>query len=62
MLAVGGFGYDVTVPASVLADLPPVGHRVTIHTRMVVRDDGITLYGFASQDQRALFPVETVGI
>ena len=59
VLAVGGIGYDVTVPASVLADLPPVGHRVTIHTRMVVRDDGITLYGFASQDQRALFDMLT---
>ena len=59
VLAVNGVGYDVLVPMSVLADLPPVGRRTRIHTRMVVRDDGITLYGFATQDQRALFDLLT---
>jgi Holliday junction DNA helicase RuvA len=59
VLAVNGVGYDVLVPTSVLADLPPVGRRTRMHTRMVVRDDGITLYGFATQDQRALFDLLT---
>ena len=59
VLAVNGVGYDVSVPASVLADLPPVGRTVRLHTRMVVRDDAMTLYGFASQDQRALFDLLT---
>lgn len=59
VLAVNGVGYDVLVPTSVLADLPPVGRRTRMHTRMVVRDDGMTLYGFATQDQRALFDLLT---
>jgi len=59
VLAVNGVGYDLLVPASVVAELPPVGRRTRMHTRMVVRDDGITLYGFATQDQRALFDLLT---
>jgi len=59
VLAVGGVGYQVTVPTSVLADLPPVGRVARVYTRMVVRDDAITLYGFASTDQRGLFELLT---
>ncbi|HSL10846.1 MAG TPA: Holliday junction branch migration protein RuvA [Actinomycetota bacterium] len=59
VLVVHGVGYDVVVPTSVLADLPPVGRSARVHTRMVVRDDGITLYGFATHEQRALFDLLT---
>jgi Holliday junction DNA helicase RuvA len=59
VIAVQGVGYDVLVPTSVLADLPPVGRTIRVHTRMVVRDDGITLYGFATPDQRTLFDLLT---
>ncbi len=59
VLAVGGVGYDVTVPTSVLADLPPIGRPARVHTRMVVRDDAMTLYGFASTDERELFDLLT---
>ncbi len=55
VIAVGGVGYDVQVPSSTLAKLPPVGKTVRLHTRMVVRDDGMTLYGFSSTDERELF-------
>jgi Holliday junction DNA helicase RuvA len=55
VLSVGGVGYDVHVPASTLAKLPAVGKAASVHTRMVVRDDGITLFGFASADERELF-------
>jgi holliday junction DNA helicase RuvA len=59
VLAVHGVGYEVLVPTSVLADLPPVGRTARVHTRMVVRDDGMTLYGFATHDQRASFDLLT---
>lgn len=49
VIAVAGIGYDVTVPTSVLAGLPPVGRPARIHTRMVVREDAMTLFGFASR-------------
>jgi Holliday junction DNA helicase RuvA len=55
VLDVGGVGYDVQVPASTLAKLPPVGKDARLHTRMVVRDDAMTLFGFASVDERELF-------
>ncbi len=55
VIAVGGVGYAVQVPASTLAALPPVGRTARIHTRMVVRDDAMTLFGFASTNERELF-------
>jgi Holliday junction DNA helicase RuvA len=59
VIAVAGVGYDVAVPTSVLAGLPPVGRPARIHTRMVVREDAMTLYGFATTDERELFDLLT---
>jgi Holliday junction DNA helicase RuvA len=59
VLTVGGVGYEVFVPASVLSSLPPVGAVGQVHTRMVVREDAIALYGFASTDERTLFDLLT---
>jgi len=55
VLSVQGVGYDVLVPASTIAKLPPVGRTTRVFTRMVMRDDGVTLYGFSSGDERELF-------
>ena len=59
VLNVGGVGYELAVPTSVLARLPAVGERARLHTRMVVREDSMTLYGFASTDERELFDLLT---
>jgi holliday junction DNA helicase RuvA len=59
VLAVGGVGYDVSVPTSVLGRLPAVGKTARIHTRMVVRDDAMVLYGFTTPDERGLFDLLT---
>ncbi|MDH4111364.1 MAG: Holliday junction branch migration protein RuvA [Actinomycetota bacterium] len=59
VLAVGGVGYDVSVPTSVVARLPAVGRVARVHTRMVVRDDSMTLYGFSTVDERELFDLLT---
>jgi Holliday junction DNA helicase RuvA len=59
VIGVGGVGYDVLVPTSVVASLPPVGRRARVHTRMVVREDSITLFGFSAVDQRDLFDLLT---
>jgi Holliday junction DNA helicase RuvA len=58
-IGVGGVGYEVLVPTSVIASLPPVGKEARVHTRMVVREDSITLYGFAQGEQRSLFDLLT---
>ena len=59
VLSVSGVGYDVQVPTSVAAALPAIGRGARVHTRMVVRDDAIVLYGFSSVDQREVFDMLT---
>jgi len=59
VIDVGGVGYEVQVPTSVMAGLPAVGTRVRIHVRMVVREDSMTLYGFRVPDERTLFDLLT---
>ena len=59
VLAVGGVGYDLLVPTSVLSKLPPTGKTTRLHTRMVVRDDAMVLYGFSATDERELFDLLT---
>ena len=51
----GGVGYAVTVPLGVHGRLPPVGERVSLHTELVVREDGWSLYGFDDPFERTVF-------
>jgi holliday junction DNA helicase RuvA len=51
----GGVGYKLAVSSRTLAAVPPVGDEVTLHTHLVVRDDALQLYGFASEEERELF-------
>lgn len=51
----GGVGYAVTVPLGVLERLPSNGERVSLHTELVVREDGWALYGFDRAGERAIF-------
>jgi len=55
VVAVGGTGYDLLVPAQTLAKLPPVGREARLFTRLQIRDEAMVLYGFASADERSLF-------
>lgn len=55
VVAVHGVGYDVLAPASTIAKLPAVGERARLLTRLLVRDDGMTLFGFATGEERTLF-------
>ncbi len=52
---VGGVGYAVAIPVSTHDRLPRVGETVTLHTVLAVREDALSLYGFASLPERALF-------
>jgi holliday junction DNA helicase RuvA len=55
VLAVGGTGYEILVPASTLVRLPAVGRIARLFTRLQVRDDAMVLFGFASVAERELF-------
>ncbi|MDX6660889.1 MAG: holliday junction helicase RuvA, partial [Solirubrobacteraceae bacterium] len=51
----GGVGYRLAVSAETLKRVPAVGKPVTLHSHLVVRDDALTLFGFASEEERELF-------
>ena len=50
-----GVGYRLTVSAETLRAVPASGKEATLHSHLVVRDDALALYGFASEEERDLF-------
>ena len=61
----GGVGYRLAVSAETLRHVPAVGKDVLLHSHLVVRDDALALYGFATEEERELFlmliAVQSVG-
>jgi holliday junction DNA helicase RuvA len=61
----GGVGYRLAVSAETLKHVPAVGKHVLLHSHLVVRDDALALYGFATEEERELFlmliSVQSVG-
>jgi Holliday junction DNA helicase RuvA len=55
LIDVGGVGYRVLVPPASVPALGDVGATVALHTHLAVREDALTLYGFATADERACF-------
>jgi Holliday junction DNA helicase RuvA len=51
----GGTGYLLEVPLGVFERLPPAGQTVHLHTELVVREDGWSLYGFDAPGERMVF-------
>ena len=52
---VSGVGFELGISGSTAATLPTPGGEVRLYTRMQVREDAMTLFGFASKDERAMF-------
>ncbi len=52
---VNGVGYELEAPMSTFYALPEIGSTVQLHTHLVVRDDALSLFGFASDTERWLF-------
>jgi holliday junction DNA helicase RuvA len=61
----GGVGYRLAVSAETLRHVPAVGKHVLLHSHLVVREDALALYGFATEEERELFlmliSVQSVG-
>jgi holliday junction DNA helicase RuvA len=55
LVDVGGVGYDVAIPISTYSRLPEKGSEVRLRIHTHVREDALALYGFLSQDEKALF-------
>jgi len=54
VIEVGGFGIQAVCSPNTVAGLR-LGQRATLATSLVVREDSLTLYGFASADEREFF-------
>ncbi|HEY7708768.1 MAG TPA: Holliday junction branch migration protein RuvA [Candidatus Entotheonella sp.] len=52
---VHGVGYQVSIPLSTYYALPNLQESVRLLTILHVREDAMRLYGFATEDERALF-------
>jgi Holliday junction DNA helicase RuvA len=52
---VHGVGYEIDVPMSTFYQLPATGAEVVLLTHMMVREDAHQLYGFATEQERAVF-------
>jgi len=50
-----GVGYRLAVSAETLKAVPAVGKETLLQSHLVMRDDGIYLFGFASEEERELF-------
>lgn len=51
----GGVGYELDLPISHLAQLPPLGNEVTLFIHQVVREDAHLLFGFVDRAERNCF-------
>ncbi len=52
---VNGVLYEVSIPISTYDELGKVGQEISLYTVLVVREDDMQLYGFATEDERRLF-------
>lgn len=55
VLDVRGVGYELLVPLSTFETLPDLGKTVSLLVHTAVREDAITLYGFATSLEKELF-------
>jgi Holliday junction DNA helicase RuvA len=55
VLDVGGVGYRVSLSQVALAALPPAGEKASLRIHTHVREDALQLYGFASEEEEAVF-------
>lgn len=55
VLEVGGVGLQIGVPLSGLADAPKIGQPLHLFTRLIVREESLSLFGFGTVEERDLF-------
>jgi Holliday junction DNA helicase RuvA len=51
----GGVGYRLAVSAETRRAVPRVGEEASLHAHLIVRDDALALFGFATEEERDLF-------
>ena len=61
IVRVGGFGIRIYTPATTSSRLGEVGSEVSLYTHFYVREDGMSLYGFSTEEDRDAFE-QLIGI
>lgn len=59
VIVCGGVGYGVTISLATYERIPDAGREGSLHTQLVVREDALTLYGFAQTQEREMFQLLT---
>jgi holliday junction DNA helicase RuvA len=59
VIEAAGVGYRLAVSAQTLAKVPAAGNDTMLHSHLVLRDDGMHLFGFATEEERELFHMLT---
>jgi len=55
VIEAGGVGYRLAVSAETLKAVPATGREAFLHAELVSREDSLSLFGFASEEERDLF-------
>ena len=55
VLDVGGVGFELGISGTTAASLPVPGSDCRLFCRLQVREDALTLFGFASKEERTMF-------
>ena len=55
IINVGGIGLQVYVPGSTLSHIETTNGKVSLYTHLYLKEDNVSLYGFASSEELALF-------
>jgi holliday junction DNA helicase RuvA len=55
LMTAAGVAYELTIPLGVYESLPRSGEACTLHTYLVVKEDGWQLFGFANAFERKVF-------
>lgn len=55
ILNVQGVGYSLSIPVSTFEQLPELGSETKLYVLTQVREDAITLFGFATREEKQLF-------
>lgn len=50
-----GMGWHISIPVSTYEAIGEVGEEIKIHTHLHVREEGIQLFGFATEREKTLF-------
>ncbi|NTW58803.1 MAG: Holliday junction branch migration protein RuvA [Nitrospirae bacterium] len=55
IIDVSGVGYLVTIPVSTLGSVPEPGNEISLHIHTHLREDSLSLFGFATELEKGLF-------